>query len=246
VSSVHGRLRTGLAVPALFVLGAVVTCLALGSWQVQRKAWKEALITSLRQRLAAAPAVLPSRERWPELDPARDEFRRVTTSLTFIPGADALVYAGAAFAREDWGGAGYWIFSLARIARGGMVVVNRGAVPENRKNFSTPTGEGTTDITGVMRWPERRGMFTPKDDPTRNLWFLRDHLAIAAAKGWGEVAPFFIEMESPQPSGGLPAPVHTTAELRNEHLQYAITWYALAGVLVVLFGFWLKSRAAPP
>ena len=78
---------------------------------------------------------------------------------------------------------------------------------------------GTIEITGVMRWPERRGIFTPPDDPARNLWFVRDHIAIAAAEGWGEVAPFYIEMESPQPPGGLPMPVPTTPKLRNEHLQ---------------------------
>jgi cytochrome oxidase assembly protein ShyY1 len=131
-----------------------------------------------------------------------------------------------------------------RIADGGIVVVNRGVVPENRSSLSTHAGEvtGPIDITGVMRWPEPRGIFMPNDDPKLNLWFVRDHIAIAAAKGWGEVAPFYIEMESPQPPGGLPMPMPMTAKLRNEHLQYAITWYALAGMLVVLFGFWVKTR----
>jgi cytochrome oxidase assembly protein ShyY1 len=216
----------------------------LGSWQLQRKAWKEALIATLERRLAAAPVALPPRERWPELDPAQDEFRRVTALLTFVPGADALVYAGPAFVREEGGGSGYWVFSPTRIAGDGIVVVNRGLVPESRKTIGEVAG--AVDITGVMRWPERRSFFTPKDEPAQNLWFVRDHIAIAAAKGWGEVAPFFIEMESPQPAGGLPRPVQTTAKLRNEHLQYAITWYALAGLLVVVFGFWVKSRPAYP
>ncbi len=249
MSSVRGRQHDHgpLVIPALFVAAAVLTCAGLGSWQLQRKAWKEALIATLEQRLAATPVVLPPRERWPGLEPAQDEFRRVTTTLTFTPGADALVYAGAARAREYAGG-GYWVFSPARIASGGIVVINRGVVPENSKNFFTHAVEltGTIDIIGVMRWPERRGIFTPNDDPARNLWFVRDHIAIAAAKGWGEVAPFFIEMESPQPAGGLPVPVRTTAQLRNEHLQYAITWYALAGMLIVLFGFWIKYRPASP
>jgi surfeit locus 1 family protein len=190
--------------------------------------------------------VLPPRERWAELDAAQDEFRRVTASLTLRPAADAFVYAGAALAREYPDGAGYWVFSPARTPGGGMVVVDRGVIPESRRNVSSQAGavSGTIDITGVMRWPERRGIFTPNDDPTRNLWFVRDHLAIAAAKGWGEVAPFYIEMQSPLPPGGLPMPVRTTAKLRNEHLQYAITWYVLAGMLVVMFGVWVKSRPA--
>jgi cytochrome oxidase assembly protein ShyY1 len=96
----------------------------------------------------------------------------------------------------------------------------------------------------VLRWPESRGAFSPKDDPDRNIWFVRDPVAIAAAKSWGEVAPFFVELESPQPSGGLPRPGALKVNLRNEHLQYAITWYGLALVVVVMFGFWFSGGAA--
>jgi surfeit locus 1 family protein len=100
-------------------------------------------------------------------------------------------------------------------------------------------------MTGVMRWPQPRDLFSPKDDAARNLWFVRDQLAIAAAKGWGEVAPFYVELESPQPPGGLPRVGALKVELRNMHLQYAITWYALAVVVVVMFGFWLRARSRP-
>ena len=93
-----------------------------------------------------------------------------------------------------------------------------------------------------MRWPERRGWFVPADSPGQNVWFLRDHVAIAAAKGWGEVAPFFIELEAPQPPGGLPRASALKVNLRNEHLQYAITWYGLAVALTVMFLFWLRGR----
>ena len=101
---------------------------------------------------------------------------------------------------------------------------------------------GTVDMVGVMRWPQPRGTFSPNDDPGHNLWFVRDPVAIASAKGWGEVAPFFIELESPQPASGLPRAGTLNVNLRNEHLQYAITWYGLAAVVVVMFAFWLRGR----
>ena len=97
-------------------------------------------------------------------------------------------------------------------------------------------------MVGVMRWPQPRGAFLPNDDPGRNLWFVRDPVAIASAKGWGDVAPFFIELESPQPASGLPRAGTLKVNLRNEHLQYAITWYGLAAVVVVMFAFWLRGR----
>jgi surfeit locus 1 family protein len=86
-------------------------------------------------------------------------------------------------------------------------------------------------------------MFSAKDDPARNVWFTRDPAGIAAAKGWGEVAPFYIELESPQPPGGLPRAGPLTVNLRNEHLQYAITWYGLALVVAVMFVYWVRGRA---
>jgi len=101
---------------------------------------------------------------------------------------------------------------------------------------------GRVPLVGVMRWPEPRGFFAPKDDLARNLWFVRDHLAMAGAKGWGDVAPFFVELETPSSYGNLPRYGRLKASLRNDHLQYALTWYGLAAVLAVVFGFWIRSR----
>jgi surfeit locus 1 family protein len=241
------RLRSGLAVPALFALLAIATFIGLGTWQLQREAWKEALIETLEQRLSAPPADLLPRERWARLDPKNDEFRRVKISAAFVPGAEALVYTSGSPLRSDVSGSGYWVFAPAQVAAGGLVVVNRGFVPDGRQDPATRAAgatSGRVDLVGVMRWPEPRGVFSPKDDPGRNLWFVRDPVAIAAAKGWGEVAPFFIELESPQPTGGLPRAGRLKVNLRNEHLQYAITWYGLALVVAVMFVFRLSGRAA--
>src|SRR5947207_15846196 len=100
-------------------------------------------------------------------------------------------------------------------------------------------------MTGALRWPEQRGMFTPADAPQHNLWFLRDHLAIAAAKGWGEVAPFYVDQE--EPAGGLPRAGALSPSLRNDHLQYAITWYGLAMLVIGMGAAWVASyrREAP-
>jgi surfeit locus 1 family protein len=241
------RLRSGLAVPAIFALVAIVIFVGLGTWQLQRKAWKEALIETLEQRLSAPPGDLLPRERWASLSAANDEFRRVKFSAAFGPGAEALIYTSGSALRGDVSGSGYWVFAPAQLTSGGIVVVNRGFVPEGRQDPMTRAAGAAAshaDLVGVMRWPESRGAFSPKDDPDRNIWFVRDPIAIAAAKSWGEVAPFFIELQSPQPPGGLPRPGALKVNLRNEHLQYAITWYGLALVVVVMFGFWFSGRAA--
>jgi surfeit locus 1 family protein len=239
------RSRAGLALPSLFALAAFITFIALGTWQIQRKAWKEALIDTLEHRLSSAPMPLPPREQWSKLDPSEDEFRRVKFLGAFVPGTEALVYASGSALRSDVSGPGYWVFAPVRMPSSGVVVVNRGFVPEGRQDPATRgAGEvsGQVELVGAMRWPEPRGFFAPAANPAGNLWFVRDQTAVADAKGWGEVAPFFIELESPEPPGGLPHPNALKVNLRNEHLQYAMTWYGLAVVVAVMFVFWLYGR----
>jgi surfeit locus 1 family protein len=219
--------------------------IGLGVWQLERKAWKEGLIDAITRRLSTAPAPLPAPERWSSLDAAHDEFTRVTFHAVFENDREALVFAGASAFRPDTSGAGYWIFTPARLTGGARVVVNRGFVPEANKDPATRAAglvNGPIDIIGVLRWPEHTGWFTPAGEPARNLWFARDQIAIAAAKGWANVAPFYVEQEAPTPPGGLPQPGKLTVNLPNDHLQYAITWFGLAVVLAAVFVAFARAR----
>ena len=95
---------------------------------------------------------------------------------------------------------------------GGIVLVNRGFVPEGRRiRKPAPRARCRQTITGALRWPEQRGVLTPHDDPARNLWFARDPAAIASAKRLGSVAPFYIEQEAPV----RPAACRTRARSRS-------------------------------
>jgi surfeit locus 1 family protein len=239
------RRRPSLLVPALFTLVGVALLIALGVWQLERKAWKEALIDAIARRMNEAPVPLPAPARWAGLEAAHDEFTKVTLRAAFENDREALVFAGTSAFRSDVSGTGYWVFTPARLADGARVVVNRGFVPEAKKDpASRAAGLVTTpiDMIGVLRWPEHAGPFTPAGDPARNLWFARDQLAIAAAKGWGSVAPFYVELEGPTPPGGLPAPGKLTVNLPNNHLQYALTWFSLAVILVAIFIGYARAR----
>ena len=239
------RTLVSLFVPALIVFAVLI---ALGTWQLQRKAWKEQLIATLSERLAAPPGALPAPSTWPALDRDDTEYRRVTFTGTFDNGKEALVYAAASAFRPDVSGPGYWVFTPARLADGGVAMVNRGFVPQDLANpAARPGGNmgGPIQITGTLRWPDARSWFSPSDDPAHNLWFLRDPAAIAAAKGLNKdsvaVAPFYVEQEAPVPPGGFPQPGKLEVRLRNEHLQYVVTWYGLALVLVVVLAVWARS-----
>jgi surfeit locus 1 family protein len=239
------RLRTSLAVPALFALAAFVTFIWLGTWQLQRRVWKEALIDTLEQRLSATPIELPPRERWASLDRTDAEFRRVKLTVEFQSGREAVVYAGGSALRPDVKAPGYFVFTPARTSDGGVVAINRGYVPEPRGQADRyAKAPGSIEIVGTLRWPEPASWFVTEYDPTQDTWFARNHLGMAVRNAWGAVAPFYVEMEGPQPPGGLPRAGTLKVSLRNEHLQYAVTWYGLALIVTVMFVLWFRSSRA--
>jgi surfeit locus 1 family protein len=235
----------GILIPTLVMLIALAVLVGLGTWQMERLHWKTDLISTLEQRLTAAALPMPPRAEWSKLDAATDEFRRVSLRANFVPGREARVYSGASGLREDVKGPGYFAFSPARLADGSVVVVNRGFVDNPNPDVALkPLGlsESAVDLVGVLRWPEQPGWFVTPYSERQDLWFTRDQRAMAARYGWGEVAPFYIEQESPAPDGGLPRPGRLTVHLRNEHFDYALTWFGLAAVLMATFAVWLVRR----
>lgn len=239
------RIAAGLVLAAVATLAALSILVFLGSWQLQRAAWKQGLIATLTERLAAPPAQLPPPQSWPGLDAAAAEFRRVAFTASFDHAQEAMIFTGPSALRPDAGGIVYWVMTPARLPDGAVVMVNRGFVPEaGRDPAARREGHvaGPVALIGVLRWPEPRALFTPADDPVRNLWFVRDHRAIAAAKGLAEVAPFYVDLESPSPPGGFPRPGALQVKLSDNHLGYAVTWFGLALALLAVFIVWAFRR----
>jgi cytochrome oxidase assembly protein ShyY1 len=241
--------RPAIAGFALFTLAMIATFVALGLWQLQRRTVKHELIAALTERLAAAPVALPPPAHWSRLSPADDEFRRVSFTATYAQLPDAMVYSSGSAVRRDAAGPGTWAFLPARLPGGEMVVVDAGFVENTMQDRSVEdravnklvTGEPVA-LTGYLRFPEQAGWLTPAENRSKRLWFVRDHLAIARALGWGAVAPFYIDLERPVPESGIPRPGPLDVHLKDDHLQYAITWFALAGAVLIAFGVWVKGR----
>jgi cytochrome oxidase assembly protein ShyY1 len=245
--------RRGAAGFGIFTLVMVALFVGLGVWQLQRRVEKHALIAHLTERLAAAPGSLPSPSQWSALTPAKDEFRRVSFAATYESRPDAMVYSSGSAVRDDISGPGTWAFMPARLPSGETVVVNAGFVQNTMQDRAqqdravTPlvSNEPVT-LTGYIRFPEAAGALTPSENPAKRLWFTRDHLAMARALGWGEggrpVAPFYIDLDQPVPVSGIPKPGPLEVHLKDDHLQYAITWFALAGAVVIAFGVWLRAQ----
>ncbi|MFN3350697.1 SURF1 family protein [Pseudorhodoplanes sp.] len=228
-------------VPGVLTLVGLAILISLGVWQLQRKAWKEALIATLDAQIKAPPVPLPPASEWPSLTAANSEFRRVRLRVEpMAQAAPAYLYTGASALRTDVKQPGYFVFAPFRLPDGTAVVINRGYIPEGSKIGAQ---SGADEITGYIRWPETPGLFVAKHDAKDDIWFVRDPAAMAKARGWGSVAPFYIDQEAPVPPGGFPKPGPLTVRLKNDHLGYAITWFGLAGTLVGVFAVWgLRER----
>lgn len=238
---------------AIFTLLMVAVFVGLGTWQLQRRDAKHALIARLDERLAAAPVALPGRTQWRALTPDKDEFRRVSLTATYAPLPDAMVYSSGSAVRNDVSGPGTWAFLPAQTTDGGVVAVNTGFVQntmQDRAQQDRAVGRLVTgdpvQLTGYIRFPEAAGTLTPAENAAKRLWFTRDHLAMARALGWdGDgkmVAPFYLDLETPVPDSGIPKPGPLSVHLKDDHMQYAITWFTLAFAVVIAFGVWWRGR----
>ena len=134
------------------------------------------------------------------------------------------------------------------MAGGATIFVDRGFVPTDRRAPATrAAGEiaGPTAVTGLLRLPEPPGWFTPANEPAKNSWFSIDLPAMAQAAGVGSALPFYIDADKAPNPGGWPQGGQTITDLPNDHLQYAITWYALAVALVAIYiRFALRRRSS--
>ena len=137
-------------------------------------------------------------------------------------------------------GPGYWVFAPARLPGGSIVVVNRGFAPLDRKDPATRPGgapSGIVDIVGAMRWPETRGLFTPADD-------IKPMCGICATHGDGgrKRWPRGAVLHRPGIAGArgrLAVARKLEVNLRDNHLQYAITWFGLALAFAGVYVVWL-------
>lgn len=215
-----GRVRRSPA----FLIGLTLIALilfsgfaALGAWQIQRLGWKRDLIARVDSRIHAPAVPAPTGAT------KNDEYRRVTATGTFQHEKSALVQASTVR------GAGYWVLTPLRRIDGATILINRGFVPDRKIAYERPTGD--VQVIGLLRLPEPGGGFLRDNDPAANRWYSRDVHAIAKARRLdGPIAPYFIDATAGPSSTALPVGGLTVVSFPNNHLQYALTWFALAAM----------------
>lgn len=210
---------------ALLVLLALAVCLfiGLGTWQVFRLQWKLALIERVDSRVHAAPTAAPGRAEWAGVTAAVDEYRHVSLSGVFLDDQAVRVQAATAL------GAGFWVVTPLRQTDGSIVLINRGFIEPGQDVVpGSPQGQ-SVKLDGLLRMTEPGGGFLRHNDPAAGRWYSRDVQAIAQERKLADIAPYFVDADAVE-NAGKSAPVAglTVVAFHNNHLVYALTWYALA------------------
>ena len=227
----------------LFWLGLFVVLICLGTWQIHRLHWKEGLISERRAAMIGPPIALPETRA-----AARGlEFRHVEIIGRFRNGRELYLHAIAAD-----GTPGSYVFTPFVLKNGATVFVNRGFVPDDRRDPATrPHGilKGTVAVTGLLRIPpDATSWFTPRNNAAQNIWFHVDLGAMAAADRIRDYLPLYVDADRSGAPGDYPIGGQTHADLPNNHLEYALTWFGLAGLVpfyyVLFVRRMLKERKA--
>lgn len=229
-----GRGRRTIVAPVLLLAALAVAFAALGQWQVRRLAWKEALIARVEAGLRAVPApegVIPggSLDGW--------QYRRVALSGRYDPRGAVLVTGTSTL------GSGYWAMAPLVGADGRAIYVNRGFVPMGSRSDAVRAAlpAGPVSVTGLLRLSEPGGALLRANQPAQGHWYSRDIAMIAARHAIRAEPRFFVDAqaESPRSAAGGPVPGLTVIAFPNNHLGYALTWFALAllsaGAAIVLW-----------
>lgn len=230
----RGRLRFRPKIGAtLAALMGIALLLVLGSWQVQRLAWKTELIEGAERAAASEAVALPARLG----DPAAFDFVRVRLTGQLIH--DKTLYLSSRTYRGRVGQ--HAVTPLVRSDGGGVVLVDRGWVPADWR-APKQAGRGDDVVVGMARVFPEPGLFTLDNDAARNIWFIISEEEMAAAIDLGAVAPVFVTAEPGPDEGVVPIGAIPGLNLANSHLAYAITWYSLALALLVIYGIHSSGR----
>lgn len=222
--------------PTVMTAVSLLVLLALGVWQLQRMQWKAEIIHTIENQLSLPATPLPAGS----LDPEQWRYRKAQVEGRFHHDKEIHLYAAS-----KKGKPGYLVITPLERADGSFVFFNRGWVPLDKRNPETRAQgqlQGTVSLTGIGRKPWTQNTFVADNEPAANIWFYGDLDGMAKFREIGQYAPIFLEADDTPNPGGLPLGGQSRVELRNDHLNYALTWFSLAFALLIVYGFYVAEQ----
>lgn len=215
--------------PTLMTIPLLVCLILLGNWQVERLSWKLDLIEKIKQRATSAPVSLPL-----DVDNLDDlEYLHVFVSGIFDHDQEMTMYSVG-----PNGEPGYDLYTPLIMKNEKSIIVNRGWIPEQIKNKTNRLDtliEGDVEIVGLLRKSWNKLWYGPENDPENNMWFYGDVDGMAIHTNLSNNFPMFLYADKIDSDNRYPVAGRTEFNIVNNHLDYALTWYGLAIVLIGIY-----------
>jgi surfeit locus 1 family protein len=154
------------------------------------------------------------------------------------------VFANLSDPKGKFRGAGYWIFNPFLIENGDYIFVNRGFVPQSLIGAYKERRKDRQEkivIKGYIKGFEKTNAFTPDSDFVENILYSVNVTDMKNIFNIENALPFVIDIYSSK-YGDLPQAGETRLKFNDNHLSYAITWYGLAIVLIVVYFVYRKRN----
>ncbi len=224
------KFRKPELIPTLFIIAAFLTFVTLGTWQMQRLRWKETIIEETSAKLQM-PAVTSFADFKAD-NLSEIIYRRGVFSGKFL--YDKVIHL---IGRQQGANIGYYMITPLQLKNGDIILVNRGFSPPGKE--SRPAG--IVKIEGLLRLPREKRFFAPENNQEKNIWSYEDIEKISAMLGKKLPAVVVEEIGKANPEF-FPIPGDGKIIHRNDHLGYAITWYLLALVTIIMFAVYYREN----
>ena len=198
---------------------------SLGTWQLYRLQWKQDLISQIKSGLQSSPIEYYSN--------INENYQRVKLSGKYIFNNQIFLYS-----LNEKGRPGFDVITPFETTNKENVLVNRGWIKEDLKN-NLPEVSSHNNIAGMLRTANRKNLFTPENDLQMNIWFylnLNDVEKITGKK----FSKYIVYLEDKNIN--IPKPKKITIDLPNNHLKYAITWYAISVSIIFYYLYFRRKQ----
>lgn len=209
-----------------FALIGVAILLSLGVWQIQRLAWKNELIAQMEE-------IYAQKQAKPLTKDTATLGNYVKAQGIFLNHLSKRIES-----KTNDGQIGEYLITPF-VSEDLFLFVNRGWVS---KDFALPeTKQSLATLEGFLLEAKKSNSFIPNNDLENDSWYWISIDDLEQATGGESSIPYVLwaKQASPKVEGIIPQA--SRPEIRNDHLQYAFFWFAMATVLILIYGFMLSA-----
>ena len=209
---------------SVFIIFFILVFIALGSWQIIRLNWKNNLIFEIESSLKKPPVELTNTNI--------ENYLKIKTSG--LIDLDKQIYL---YSLNDTGTPGFEVINPILI-NDINYLINRGWIPFEKKNSKEINLFDGNNIVGTLKSQGRKNIFKPDNDLKENYWFSLNREDIYKFTG-KEFSKYIIYLDG---NYQFPKPKKITANISNNHLKYALTWFSLAISILLLYLYFRKKN----